>query len=226
MNWYIKVLENYIGFTGRARRSEYWFFTLFNMLFGIIAMVLDNVLGIAINEVGYGPIYGIYALSVLIPGLGVTVRRLHDVGKSGWMALIVLIPLIGSIWLLVLLATDSVSGANEYGPNPKGIGENNEFEVVENEVASGDKIITLVIVWFLISTVFYTVLNNFSYDLYSTTWFRIVNAFTRLIWAAIPVGLAFAVKDTSKKTLLFILGGVCCLIGVSKMIYELYLQFF
>jgi len=94
-------------------------FILFNMIFGIVAMILDNILGIAIEGVGYGPLYGLYALAVFIPGLAVAVRRLHDVGKSGWMILVVLIPLIGAIWLLVLMVTDSNSGENQYGQNPK-----------------------------------------------------------------------------------------------------------
>ena len=119
MNWYLAVLKNYAGFSGRARRKEYWMFFLFNMIFAIVAMILDNVLGIAIEGVGYGPLYGLYALAVLIPGLAVSVRRLHDVGKSGWMLLIALIPLIGAIWLLVLMLTDSNPGENQYGSNPK-----------------------------------------------------------------------------------------------------------
>ncbi len=82
-------------------------------------MVLDNVLGIAFGEFGYGPLYMIYGLVVLIPGLAAAVRRLHDVGKSGWMLLVALIPIVGAIWLLVLLVTDSKPGENEYGPNPK-----------------------------------------------------------------------------------------------------------
>jgi len=82
-------------------------------------MILDNVLGIAMAEIGYGPLYGLYALAMLIPGLAVSVRRLHDVGKSGWMLLIALIPLIGAIWLLVLMLTDSNPGENQYGSNPK-----------------------------------------------------------------------------------------------------------
>jgi uncharacterized membrane protein YhaH (DUF805 family) len=119
MEWYLKVMRQYADFNGRARRKEYWMFYLFNIIFVIIAMVLDNVLGIAFEQIGYGPIYIIYALAVLIPGLAVTVRRLHDVGKSGLMILIGLIPLIGGIWLLVLMCTESDSGSNEYGPNPK-----------------------------------------------------------------------------------------------------------
>ena len=119
MNWYLKVLKQYADFSGRARRTEYWMFVLFNMIFAIVAMILDNVLGIAMEGIGYGPLYGLYALAMLIPGLAVAVRRLHDVGKSGWMILIALIPLIGAIWLLVLMVTDSNAGENQYGQNPK-----------------------------------------------------------------------------------------------------------
>ncbi|MFZ4549432.1 MAG: DUF805 domain-containing protein, partial [Bacteroidales bacterium] len=113
MNYYLKVLQNYATFSGRARRSEYWYFVLFNMIFAIAAVVLDNVFGTAIDGVGYGLIYGLYVLAVFLPGLAVAVRRLHDVGKSGWMFFIVLIPLIGSIWLLVLFCTDSQQGTNK-----------------------------------------------------------------------------------------------------------------
>ena len=91
------------------------------MIFAIVAMILDNVLGIAMEGIGYGPLYGLYALAMLIPGLAVGVRRLHDVGKSGWMFLIVLIPLIGAIWLLVLFCTDSQLENNKWGQNPKEI---------------------------------------------------------------------------------------------------------
>lgn len=119
MKWYLAVLRNYAGFSGRARRKEYWMFALFNIIFLIVAMILDNVLGTAIEGVGYGLFYILYTLAVLIPGLAVSFRRLHDVGKSGWMILIVLIPIIGAIWLFVLTVTDSNSGENKYGPNPK-----------------------------------------------------------------------------------------------------------
>ena len=119
MNYYLKVLQNYSTFTGRARRSEYWYFALFNVIFSLVATILDNVLGIALEGIGYGPLYGLYVLAMLIPGIAVTVRRLHDVGKSGWMYFIVLIPIIGAIWILVLLFTDSQQGENKWGQNPK-----------------------------------------------------------------------------------------------------------
>lgn len=85
MNWYLKVLRQYADFSGRARRKEYWMFFLFNMIFAIAAVVLDNLFGIAFEDIGYGPIYILYMLAVAIPGLALSVRRLHDVGKSGWM---------------------------------------------------------------------------------------------------------------------------------------------
>lgn len=119
MNWYLTVLKKYAVFSGRARRKEYWMFFLFNMIFAIVAIILDNVLGTAIEGMGYGLFYILYGLAVLIPGLAVSVRRLHDVGKSGWILLIALIPIIGVIWLLVLFVTDSNPGENKYGPNPK-----------------------------------------------------------------------------------------------------------
>jgi uncharacterized membrane protein YhaH (DUF805 family) len=119
MNWYLKVLKQYADFSGRARRKEYWMFALFNMIFIIVAMILDNVLGLTAGELPYGVFYFLYVLAVLIPGLAVAVRRLHDVGKSGWMILIALIPIIGAIWLLVLMVTDSNPGENQYGQNPK-----------------------------------------------------------------------------------------------------------
>lgn len=125
MKWYLKVLKDFGNFRGRARRSEYWYFVLFNIIFAIVAMVLDNVLGTTFKIEGttipYGYIYLLYALVVIIPGLAVAVRRLHDVGKSGWFFLIVLIPLIGSIWLLVLFLTEGKPGDNKWGPNPKDV---------------------------------------------------------------------------------------------------------
>ena len=119
MNWYLAVLKKYAVFDGRARRKEYWMFVLFYAIFGIVAVVLDNVFGTAGKDIGYGIIYGLYSLAMILPALGVAIRRLHDTGRSGWWLFISLIPIIGSIWLLVLLATDGQPGENKYGPNPK-----------------------------------------------------------------------------------------------------------
>ncbi|KUG08039.1 DUF805 domain-containing protein [Solirubrum puertoriconensis] len=119
MQYFLHALKNYATFSGRARRKEYWMFTLFNIIFAIAAMVLDNVLGLAFDGIGYGMIYGLYSLGMLIPGLAVAVRRMHDVNKSGWFLLIGFVPLIGAIWLLVLMCSEGTRGDNQYGTDPK-----------------------------------------------------------------------------------------------------------
>ncbi len=128
MQWYLKVVrDNYANFNGRARRREYWMFVLFNLIFAIVAMMIDMILGTRFKmgvgaystTLPYGWIYLIYILAVIIPSIAVGVRRLHDLGKSGWMLLIVLIPFIGAIWILVLFLMDGTPGPNAYGPSPK-----------------------------------------------------------------------------------------------------------
>jgi len=118
MEWYLKVLRQYADFNGRARRKEYWMFALINFLIGLVIGFVDGFTG-TVGAAGIGFLGGIYNLAILIPGIAVGVRRLHDIGKSGWMLLVVLIPIIGFIWLIILLATEGVEGENEYGPNPK-----------------------------------------------------------------------------------------------------------
>ena len=124
MNYYLMVLKKYAVFDGRAQRAEYWYFFLFNIIISIILSILGKAIGvfnITIGTVGseINILSLLYSLAVLIPGLAVAVRRLHDVSKSGWMILISLIPLIGTIWILVLTIRDSTPGENKYGPNPK-----------------------------------------------------------------------------------------------------------
>ena len=134
MNWYLKVLKEYTNFTGRARRQEYWMFVLFQIMAIIVAIIIDNVLGITFTpEFPYGWTYALYALATFLPALAVSVRRLHDIGKSGWWYLISLIPFIGGIWLLVLLCYDSVPNDNEWGPNPKGVGNNSAIDKIGTE---------------------------------------------------------------------------------------------
>lgn len=115
MDWYLKVLKQYAEFNGRARRKEYWMFFL------VSAIISWSIQGVAfatsINAISY--IASIYGFAVFLPSIGVLVRRLHDVEKSGWFAFIMLIPLVGIIWLIVLLATEGTQGPNKYGADPK-----------------------------------------------------------------------------------------------------------
>ena len=122
MSWYIKVLKNYAVFSGRARRKEYWWFSLFNFIF---ALVLELINFFIIASHIHGLIDSlillsiIYNLAVIVPSIAVAVRRLHDTNRSGWWCFIGLVPVVGSIILLVFFALDSQPGENRYGPNPK-----------------------------------------------------------------------------------------------------------
>lgn len=113
MNWYLEVLKKYTVFNGRARRKEYWIFFLFNIIITIVLGFIGELVG------GAGIVGIVYGLAVLIPGIAVSVRRLHDTDRSGWWLLIVLVPLIGVIVLLVFMVQDSKLGENQYGANPK-----------------------------------------------------------------------------------------------------------
>jgi uncharacterized membrane protein YhaH (DUF805 family) len=106
------VLTKYADFSGRARRSEYWWFYLAYILASIVASLIDQAIGFPLFQI-------ILGLGLLIPSLAVGVRRLHDTGRSGWWLLIGLVPLVGIIVLIVFFCTDSQPGTNKYGPSPK-----------------------------------------------------------------------------------------------------------
>lgn len=122
MEWYTMVWQKYAQFDGRSRRKEYWMFTLFNIIVccvlygGLLAAFFagQRMAGILI-----GCVYVAYALAVLVPGIAVSIRRLHDTNKSGWWILINLVPLVGGIIFLVLMCIEGDPGPNLYGPSPK-----------------------------------------------------------------------------------------------------------
>jgi len=121
VSWYLKALKQYAVFSGRAQRKEYWLFFLFNLIIEIVLMFIDGTAGLADTASGYGPLSGLYTLAVLLPGIAVSVRRLHDTTHSGWWLLIGLVPLVGAIVLLIFMVQDSEPYQNQYGPNPKQI---------------------------------------------------------------------------------------------------------
>ena len=110
------VFAKYADFSGRARRSEYWYFVLFNFL---VSLVITGIGGMIFRDWLVNAFNGLYSLCVIIPALAVLVRRLHDTGKSGWFALFVLIPAVGVFIEIYFLVQDSQPGNNLYGPNPK-----------------------------------------------------------------------------------------------------------
>lgn len=125
MKWYVKVLKQYADFSGRARRKEYWMFTLVHLIIYMALFTLMTLVGGSDPESGLAlalsGLLGLYVLGVLVPSLAVGVRRLHDTNRSGWWLLISFVPVIGAIVLIVFLVQDSQSGSNQYGENPKGV---------------------------------------------------------------------------------------------------------
>lgn len=124
MEWFMKVLRQYADFDGRARRKEYWMFALFYIVFSACASLLDEM---SYSEDGFQDhiITNLFVLGLFIPSLAVSVRRLHDIGKSGWYLLLWFLPVIGWLWVIFLHCQDSEAGPNHYGPNPKGISNDN-----------------------------------------------------------------------------------------------------
>ncbi len=123
MDWFTLALKKFAVFNGRSRRREYWMFFLFCVIVIFFATILDNAFGITFNVAeensGFGPIYLFSSLVLFIPTLAVSVRRLHDIDKSGWFVFVIIIPLIGAIWFLVMMITEGTKGTNQYGPDPK-----------------------------------------------------------------------------------------------------------
>jgi uncharacterized membrane protein YhaH (DUF805 family) len=116
--FYTNALKNkYATFSGRATRSEYWYFVLFNFLISIAVGIVSGIFGKEVNDL----VSGLYSLAMLVPSLAVSSRRLHDTGRSAWWLLLGLVPVVGWIVLLVFFVTDTTPGDNKYGPNPKGM---------------------------------------------------------------------------------------------------------
>ena len=122
MNWFLMALKNYVGFSGRSRRSEYWYFTLFYLVIAIVLSVLDGIVfGGSVDGKGTPVLSGLFMLAMLLPSIAVGIRRLHDTDRSGWWLLIGMIPILGAIVLIVFFVQDSKPGDNRFGPNPKGV---------------------------------------------------------------------------------------------------------
>jgi len=119
MNWYLAALNKYAEFQGRARRKEYWLFTLFNLLIVTGLSFIDMLFGWYSLQGEVGMLSGVYSLAVLIPSIAVGVRRLHDTDRSGWWMLMCFVPVVGVIVLLIFFVLDGTPGSNRFGPDPK-----------------------------------------------------------------------------------------------------------
>jgi uncharacterized membrane protein YhaH (DUF805 family) len=201
MNWYLKVFRDYFNFEGRARRSEYWMFSLYNFSFATILFIIDAIFRLSLNFFPFGWFCILYAVTSFVPSIAVTVRRLHDVGKSGWMILLCLIPFFGGIWLFILLILNGDSQKNEYGENPK-------FESKDEDCSNADSIIQLVLISTLINVLIYKVAAEFINSEVFYKFYKSINYPSLLFWSIVPITLSFALKDKNKRLPFLILGSI------------------
>lgn len=129
MEYMFMPLQRYADFSGRSRRKEYWMFLLGVIIVAIVLAIIEAVLGLD-GMVGglYGPLTLLLVLVIFIPSLAVQVRRFHDQDKSGWFVLLGFIPLVGGLIVLVFMLLEGTRGPNQYGPDPKGGGNEEVFE--------------------------------------------------------------------------------------------------
>jgi uncharacterized membrane protein YhaH (DUF805 family) len=216
MRWYLLGFKNFPDIKGRAVRKEFWMFMLFNLLFLGVAMIIDFVFGLTLGKLPFGYVFLVYAGIILVPSLTVTLRRLHDVGSRGWMLFIILVPIIGIIWLITLLVTDSQEEENIFGASPKS--EKGRRLVRE---FSGDAVIIIVVGWMILGRTFYAIALKYIPNFLTTTTFAVSHRLVALIWAFIPITLAFAVRDRAKQMVLFIVGGIYLIYGVYSLTMQL-----
>ena len=119
MEYFIGAIRKYSVFKGRARRKEFWYFYLVSFVISLVLAFLDYQLGTYDPELGGGLLGGIYGIFIFLPSLALTVRRIHDTGRSGYWAFLLLVPLVGLLVILFFALTDSNPGSNEYGESPK-----------------------------------------------------------------------------------------------------------
>jgi uncharacterized membrane protein YhaH (DUF805 family) len=152
MNWYIDVLKKYAVFSGRACRREYWFFVLFNFIIGLILGLL-TLIPVAGNILWIFSFA--YSLGIIVPAIAVTIRRLHDTGRSGLSLFFIFIPLVGIIILIVFMAKDGTSGENQYGQNIKFVEINDLTEEIEKKTGKRWRIPLIIISSLFILVIYY-----------------------------------------------------------------------
>ena len=123
MNWYLEAFKKYAVFQGRAGRKDYWFFVLFNIIVSMVLGYIDRLTGTFVADTGFGILSAVYTLAVILPGISVSVRRLHDTGRSGWWFLVTIVPVLGFFVFLYFMILESDPGSNKYGALPRSVSD-------------------------------------------------------------------------------------------------------
>lgn len=211
MKWYLHALRNFSNFDGRSSRTEYWMFVLFNTMFAVFFYSLDLIFKLQFEKFGLGPCYLLYTLIAILPGLALSVRRLHDVGRKGSFIFIALLPFIGSIWLLILFLTKSDAEENDYGNKPV---NSDIAEFVNNDTTNLNILITA-LSWLFFNKVLWSIVASYTEDYYNNKSFIYFNELISLLWAFFPILLSLTIKVPRWK-IIFLVGSVI------YMIYSFY----
>ena len=215
MHWFIYTLKKFADFNGRARRTEYWMFSLFNLIFLSTAIMLDHLIGWTASNIGFGPLYGFYTIALLVPSIAVTIRRLHDTGRVGWLVLIGLIPLIGPLWFLYAMGKEGDQGINQFGPDPK---ESTSGDLVSEKYT--DSALTFTILWIILTSLFYKVLPDISPEYFSQVWFLKISIVFNFVWSLLPILIAIAIRNKTMQAILFGIGAIYLVYGWIQLLIE------
>jgi uncharacterized membrane protein YhaH (DUF805 family) len=211
MKWYLHAFKNFANFCGRASRTEYWMFYVLNTAFAIAAYTLDLIFNLTFESLGFGPLYILYTLAAFVPGLALSVRRLHDTGRKGSFILIVLLPFLGAIWLLILFLLKGDDDENDYGEKPI----NSEIAEFITDIKTNTIILSICLFWLLMNKVFWSVVTRLWDDYYKNTSFTVINEVINALWMFFPLFLSMAIPNRKLK-IIFIIGSVL------YMIYSFY----
>ncbi len=219
MRYFIDAFNRYADFHGRSSRTEYWMFVLFNVLFTIIAAIIDFI----IFRIPIGLTYLLYSLVILIPSLAIAVRRLHDSGRSGFMLLVGLIPFIGVIWLLALLLAPSEEKDSAYGDYTPEVLDA-QMQIQDGDHRKADNAIIILLGWMLFTMLFWRFGPYLEFVPAYGKSYMIVLILQALITGGLSINLAFALKDNSKRVAGLVIVIILLLFDLYRS-YEMYYRF-
>lgn len=214
MKWYLHAFKNFTNFDDRASRTEYWMFLLFNTTFAIACYIIDLLFNICFEKYGFGPVYLLYSLIAFLPGLALTIRRLHDTGRKGSFVFIALLPVLGAIWLLILFLMKGDDEENDYGEKP--INEN--IGSIINDDQTNNTILIICLFWLLINKIYWVLLSKYLPDFYTNEFFKHFNAIINSLWIFFPLFLSLTVKNVKWKIILLICSVIYLVYGFYEVV--------
>lgn len=203
MKWYLHAFKKISDFYGRSSRTEYWMFVIFNTTFAIATYTLDLIFNLTIESLGFGPLYIAYSLIAFIPGLALSVRRLHDTGRKGSFIFIALLPILGAIWLLILFLMKGDDEENDYGEKPV----NSDIAQFITDTKTNTIILCISLLWIFMNRIFWAIITKFWDEYYKSQTFTFLNEIINSLWMFFPLFLSLMIPNRKLK-IIFLIGSV------------------